>query len=207
MKWKILELRAQGKTYKEICEELGCSKSTVAYYCGEGQKEKTLDRQRVRRNNKIINRIDKFKARKPSNGKYLLRDSWTTTKHSLQKRIRYFQARTTDRKIFDFTNVEFTYADFVNVYGDTTKCYLTGRDIDLNQPESYRLDHVQPVAKGGDNSLDNLGIVCPQANAAKSDMTIEEFVQLCIDTLLNFGIIEESNNGSEEDGNLRPLDG
>jgi hypothetical protein len=30
---KINELRLIGKTYKEICEELGCAMSTVSYHC------------------------------------------------------------------------------------------------------------------------------------------------------------------------------
>lgn len=35
MKEKILELRNQGKKYKEICAELNLSKSTVSYHIGE----------------------------------------------------------------------------------------------------------------------------------------------------------------------------
>ena len=30
---QIIELRNQGKTYKEICEELNCAMSTVSYHC------------------------------------------------------------------------------------------------------------------------------------------------------------------------------
>ncbi len=40
-KENILRLRAEGKSYREIQKELGCSKSTIAYHCGEGQKAKT----------------------------------------------------------------------------------------------------------------------------------------------------------------------
>ena len=40
MKDEILKLRSEGKTYSEIKKELGCSKSTISYYCGKGQKEK-----------------------------------------------------------------------------------------------------------------------------------------------------------------------
>ena len=46
----ILRLRDEGKTYAEIVSELGCSKGTVAYYCGADQKSKMLSRQRDRRN-------------------------------------------------------------------------------------------------------------------------------------------------------------
>lgn len=53
MRDRILELREQGKTYNEIVEIVGCSKSTVSYHCGQEQKVKTLTRQRDRRN-KIV---------------------------------------------------------------------------------------------------------------------------------------------------------
>ena len=44
MKEKILQLRDEGKTYNEIKNILGCSKSTISYHCGKGQKEKTKER-------------------------------------------------------------------------------------------------------------------------------------------------------------------
>lgn len=45
----ISKLRAQGKSYREIQEILGCSKGTIAYHLGPGQKDKTKDRtNRVR---------------------------------------------------------------------------------------------------------------------------------------------------------------
>ena len=45
-KEKIISLRAKGKSYSEIQKELGCSKGTIAYHLGAGQKEKTLSRTR-----------------------------------------------------------------------------------------------------------------------------------------------------------------
>ena len=46
MKEDILRLRALGYTYNQIRDELGCSKGTIAYHLGEGQKEKTRSRTR-----------------------------------------------------------------------------------------------------------------------------------------------------------------
>lgn len=45
MKEQILNLRKEGKTYNEIIEIVGCSKSTVSYHCGEKQKEKSKNRR------------------------------------------------------------------------------------------------------------------------------------------------------------------
>lgn len=49
VKEHILLLREQGLSYNAICAELGCSKGTVAYYCGENQKEKTNNRRKIHR--------------------------------------------------------------------------------------------------------------------------------------------------------------
>ena len=45
----ILKLRSEGKTYNQIKEELGCSKGTIAYHLGEGQKEKAKGRMAKKR--------------------------------------------------------------------------------------------------------------------------------------------------------------
>lgn len=39
-KEEILRLRAEGRSYREIEKELGCSKGTIAYHLGDGQKNK-----------------------------------------------------------------------------------------------------------------------------------------------------------------------
>ena len=41
IKDKIFQLRDMGKTYSEIQKELGCSKGTISYHLGKGQKEKS----------------------------------------------------------------------------------------------------------------------------------------------------------------------
>ncbi len=46
VKARILELKAEGKTYLQIQKELGCSKGTISYHLGVGQKEKTKNRVR-----------------------------------------------------------------------------------------------------------------------------------------------------------------
>ncbi len=48
MREKILQLRAEGKKYREICEILGCSWSLICYYCGDNHKEKRREYCRKR---------------------------------------------------------------------------------------------------------------------------------------------------------------
>ena len=43
-KENILRLRSEGKSYRQIQAILGCSKGTIAYHLGPGQKDKTKDR-------------------------------------------------------------------------------------------------------------------------------------------------------------------
>lgn len=61
MKEKIIELRQKGYSYNQIVKRLGCSKGTVSYHLGKGQKEK----------NKLRNKLFK-KTRK----EYLINFSW-----------------------------------------------------------------------------------------------------------------------------------
>jgi transposase len=41
---KIIQLYKEGKSYREIQGILGCSKGTIAYHLGPGQKDKTRER-------------------------------------------------------------------------------------------------------------------------------------------------------------------
>ena len=70
--------------------------------------------------------------------------------------------------------------------GTKVKCALTGRELDL-RTDPYCLDHIIPVDKGGSNELSNMEITCPEANAAKNNLTNDEFIRLCIEVLTNFG--------------------
>ena len=48
-KEEIFRLRSEGKSYREIQAELGCSKGTIAYHLGENQKERYHQRTNRRR--------------------------------------------------------------------------------------------------------------------------------------------------------------
>jgi len=49
----IFRLYAEGKSYREIQKILGCSKGTISYHIGAGQKEKALDRRKQSRHKAI----------------------------------------------------------------------------------------------------------------------------------------------------------
>ena len=152
MKEEILNLRTQGKTYKEIKEELGCSLSTISFHCAEGQKEKSNARSRK-----------------------LRKDSY----NSLYKKIRYFQKRDSKNKYYDKSKpLTFTLEEFKEKFPKNTKCYLSGIDINLDNKD-WELDHIIPISRGGSNSLDNLGILHKEVNQMKGRLLNEELIEWC----------------------------
>lgn len=81
----------------------------------------------------------------------------------------------------------YTYKEAIeHLGGIETKCYLTGKEINL-ETDDYCLDHIIPVTKGGSNELNNMGITIPEANASKSDLSLSEYLDLCKTVLENFG--------------------
>jgi 5-methylcytosine-specific restriction endonuclease McrA len=75
--------------------------------------------------------------------------------------------------------MNFKPEDVINKYGENTFCYLTGDRIDISKPRTYSFDHKIPRSRGGENTLDNLGICTKIVNTSKTDMTPEEYIELC----------------------------
>lgn len=159
MKEKILHLRSKGKSYNSIVKILGCSKATVSYHCGKGQKEKNNVRNKRNKSTiiyRINAKIDSFRARSDSGYYgYVKRDS--VTKKYQDKILK------------------------------NPSCYLTGRDINLLDVDSYSLDHVNPFNLSKDNSVRNMGISCKEANLSKSFMTVKQYLSLCKEVLEHNG--------------------
>jgi transposase len=64
LKKSILEMHKRGYSYREIQAKLGCSKGTISYHVGNGQKEKTITNTRDKRS-KIRKLIQETKHNKP----------------------------------------------------------------------------------------------------------------------------------------------
>ena len=172
---KIHDLRKLGYSYRQIHNTLGCSRGTIAYYLGDGQKSKAKIRQ------------DNY--RKLSHPFIKKRSSFLSNKHNKkfgktavcdwQKLLRDKIKRFFTTKNGEIMEKTFTSDDVINKFGEHPVCYLTGEPIDIYQPRTYQFDHIIPKSRGGDNSLDNLGICTTKANQAKRDMTPDEFINLC----------------------------
>ena len=162
MKEQILKLREEGKTYNEIQKITGASKGTISYHCGEGQKDKTTNRRRkIRKENPFLTKLNVFKGR-----------------------VRDFQRnRNSGGSLGEGREYNFSLQDVVKKLSLTPKCYLTGKEIDIYDTKSYHFDHIVPVTKGGEYSIDNLQICTKECNIAKSNLSKEELFKLCIDIL------------------------
>ncbi len=175
-KQQILSLRAMGYSYRQISENIPCSKSLIAYYLGDGQKEKTYARVRKCKANRhpFAAKISTYCCERnynfgpnSSNGTYKY-------KQLLRDKIKVFSKK--DNKYMKPT---FTVEDVIAKFGENPVCYLTGLPIDIYKPRTYEFDHKIPRSRGGDNSIENLGICTKQSNRAKRDMTPDEFINLC----------------------------
>lgn len=106
-----------------------------------------------------------------------IRDKWINKRKSqkyytLINKIKNFQKRA-------ICDIDFTYLDVINKFGENPKCYLTGRNINYDDPKTYQLDHILSVNKGGKSNLDNLQLAYPQANEMKRNYDLQEFINLC----------------------------
>ena len=65
VKDQIIELRKLGYSYPEIQKKLQCSKGTISYHCGEGQKSKAAHRRVSNRNKQhpLIRKIENFNTK------------------------------------------------------------------------------------------------------------------------------------------------
>lgn len=182
LKNKILELRNQGHSYKYIENILGCSKGTISFHCGVGQKEKSCTRNNKRRKaNPLRFKIHRFcsPTNKTINEHHNLTKQDEVNNEKIIKRLRIKVARFFQKKDTTYGERMFSAKDLLEKIGNNPSCYLTGIPIDLNKPRSYHLDHIVPRSRGGDDSLNNCNIACREANQAKGDLLVSEFVELC----------------------------
>ena len=155
---KIKKLYEQGNSYNKIVEILGCSKGTVGYHLTPNEKQRAKKRLVNMRKDPLYRRSMQW-------------DGF----ESLKKSSNIFRARRGSVNRAELLH-EYIKEKFDN------KCYISGRDL----PDDFReieLDHIHPESRGGSNDITNMGPTLRQSNAMKSDMTMEELLELCTDTL------------------------
>ncbi len=68
--------------------------------------------------------------------------------------------------------------------GQKYKCALTGEKL---TPENTCFDHIKPISKGGSSLKKNLQAVTKKANLSKSNMTMNEFMNICFKVIQQNG--------------------
>ena len=182
MKNKILKLRSKGKSYREIEKILGCNRGLISYHCGKGRKEKVRDNtKKLRKNNLLIKKVDNFKLK---------------NNRKLSHAVRDFQRRKFGKLLNKSDKYSFNCNDVLKKFGINAKCYLTGEEFNLMTDNGYGLDHIVPPKKGGENTLENMGILNGVVNKMKGDMLMEELLIRCKKILEYNGykVIKEENN-------------
>ena len=163
----IVTLHRQGHGYRRISEELNLNRTSVRYWANHRiEKEKNTNRKRRLFNKSpLLRKLAHYRNRK----------SFVTKTRDFQRRNGDNLSATLDHG--------FTADEFLAKVGPTPQCYLSGRKIDLNKPETYSFDHITPIVNGGDNSLVNLGLTIRELNILKSTHTVTELISLMKEVL------------------------
>ena len=186
IKEDILRLREMGLSYRKIEERLGCSKGTISYHCGTGQKEKTLATTRKRRLCPLRTKMDAFIHGKKKEVKNPFLETFKPKNRCLSDKMIQFARIGTKAKRKGYIFM-FKLKDLKKKIGDDPRCHWTGRKIDLTNRKSFNLDHLLPKSRGGDNSLGNCVLACREANQGHSDSTPEEYVQTSCEVAVHRG--------------------
>lgn len=180
----IISLRKDGLSYQQIADKLNISKSTVSYHCNKNTKNKNKIRHYRNRSKaiwkyKLSDAISKFRTRKAGKGNVSYCKDWNKKLRTAVSRFR--------KSLETMPKENYTYKDVVDYFkGTTVTCELTGRIIDLTK-DDYNIDHILPISRGGTNELNNMAFCIPEANAAKNNLTNDEFVALCKEVCEHFG--------------------
>jgi 5-methylcytosine-specific restriction endonuclease McrA len=177
---EVIRLKSAGYSRSKILEQLNITYSDLV---GSEYKIKHINdppqkpkRPWIRRNLKdriLIRKISTFKSVRKLSQKEI--NSKQKSRRILQMKMGQFFKN----KKEGFQMSTFNVDQLLEKIGDNPKCYLTGKSIDLSKSRTYELDHIVPRSKGGTNDLDNCNIAIKEANRAKGDLLLEEFIDLC----------------------------
>ena len=166
LKKKIKEMHSAGYSRKQIIEELGCTKSTVSYSLNDVRKtKKTCPLTKKihtfkKRYNETIKEIESFK----------LDENLSIFVHKIntfKKGETVIRGTTPNKK------------NVLEKFANNKNCRLCGMTCDFTNSKSYSFDHYVPKSRGGDNSLENMQLLCMQCNQMKHAMLQEEFLEKC----------------------------
>ena len=203
---KIIILRQQGKSYREIKEKLGISKGTVAYHLGEGQKLKSFERHKKqsegiqrkvlsflypkRKKTAEVKPVTRTDIRKKmrgflyvKKGKYAFRDTHLEVEPPVNRTWAtlgtIWPGITVKNRHFQAVNQWTKQFDFENgkpIMFPFVRCRLSGEIIDAELSNSS-VDHID--GNRNNNRLDNFSFVSDKYNRMKSNFNHELLYKMC----------------------------
>ena len=165
-------------THSQLCEQLPGRKLRVIQSKANGL-ELTRDKPPKRTADQTREAKRKHMAEKRKANPAAARD-YRNAYHSANKgRINARHRERTVTRLFWSRALRFsgiTALQLANIWKKQKGfCALTGAKLD----RTAQLDHKLPLARGGDNTIENLQWTTAQANKSKRDLTDSEFYALC----------------------------
>ena len=203
---KVIVLRQQGKSYREIAKELNTSKGTISYHLGKGQKLKSFERHRKqsegiqrkvlsflyikRKKTAEIKPITRTDIRKKmrgfvytKKGKYAFRDTHLEVEPPVNRTWTTLGTIWPGIKVknrhFQAVNQWTKQPDFENekpIMFPFVRCRLSGEIIDAELSDSS-VDHID--GNRNNNRLDNFSFVSDKFNRMKSNFSHKLLYNMC----------------------------
>lgn len=85
------------------------------------------------------------------------------------------------------TSGEISPEQVLKKFGNNPHCALTGTPIKWEDINSYSLDHIIPVARGGTSTIDNCQVLLSEVNQMKNQLMKDELFALCSKILTHAG--------------------
>ena len=189
LKDQILKLRQDNIPYRKIAQLLNCSLSCVNYAINT--EKCTKYRRNLRKSyHPFIRKTERFmQTKRKSKGIRNRANHIEKFKRLILQKIKCYFKINKEQIV-----PTFTYEDVINKFGEKPTCYLTGEELNIYEPRTYQFDHIIPKSKGGQSTLDNLGICTALANRVKYNMTPDEFFNFCKKVLNHQGYTIDKNH-------------
>jgi 5-methylcytosine-specific restriction endonuclease McrA len=135
----------------------------------ENERVKSMEYSRTQYQNlSEENKAKKKKYQREALRKFLKRHCFYRLLKNLKKNLR--------QKGYEYPKNLTVFSIWCLAKKQKLKCAISGIKL---TGENLSLDHIVPLSRGGDSEITNLQLVEKRVNVMKSDMNIDELVQIC----------------------------